>query len=331
MPVKPSKLIDPPDADALSEVLAQVRLRGSTVLRCAPGAPFSITCPVGVRLLHIVEAGSLTLTVEGETFPLRTGDLVLLARGHEHTLHSGTAGPDTAWTLRPEDLFVDEVPPGHRPDRWLTGTFAVDAATAGPVLDVLPPAMIMRNTPRTRWLPLSTQLLVAEVSDPCPGAAVMISRILDLLFVHALRGWAREDTARTPGWLTAAADPRIALAIGAMHRDPAHPWSVTELAKVATLSRSTFAERFTALLGCPPAGYLTDVRLRRAADLLTSTTEPIGMIARAVGYTSDAAFVRAFTRRYGQPPGRWRRGRPSPDAMSGRQDFAATGNQPAPA
>ena len=308
MPEKPEKLTDPPNSsetDALSEVLTRVRLQGTAVRRSAPEAPFGIRCPAGTRQLHIVEAGTLTLTVDDETIRVGDGDLVLLARGHAHTLRSAPPGPERR--LKADDRYTGEVSPGDRPDRWLTGTFAVDDTVADPVLGVLPPALVLRNGPATPWLPLSTQLLVAEVSEPSPGAAVMISRILDLLFIHALRAWARADTLRTPGWLTAAADPLVGLAIAAMHRDPAHPWSVPALARLTTLSRSTFAERFRLLLGTPPAAYLADVRLRRAAELLRGTADPVGAVARRVGYTSDAAFIRAFTRRYGTQPGRWRR------------------------
>ncbi|MFI9388094.1 cupin domain-containing protein [Kutzneria sp. NPDC052558] len=300
-------MTDPPntgEVDALSEILARVRLHGTTVRRHAPLTPFAIGCAEGMRQLHIVEAGALTLTVDGETILLGSGDLVLMARGYAHTLRSGAANERA---LTADDCYTDEVPPGERHDRWLTGTFAVDDRAAESVLAVLPPAIVLRNTPHTPWLPLSTHLLVAEVSEPSPGAAAMISRILDLLFIHSLRAWAREDARRTPGWLTAAADPLVGRAIAAMHRDPAYAWSVPELARIATLSRSTFAERFRVLLGTPPATYLADVRLQRAAELLRATTEPVGTVARGVGYTSDAAFIRAFTRRYGTQPGRWRR------------------------
>jgi AraC-like DNA-binding protein len=301
-------LTDPPipeETDALSEVLVRVRLQGAAVRRYAPLAPFGISREAGTRQLHIVEFGMLTLAVDGGRIALSTGDLVLLPRGHAHTLRSVPPGPPRPPTL--EDRYVDEVPPGDRPGRWLTGTFTVDDTAAEPVLAVLPPALVLRNGPGTPWLPLSTQLLVAEVSEPSPGAAVMISRILDLLFIHALRAWARTDTGRTPGWLTGAADPLVGRAIAAMHRDPAHAWTVPELARLATLSRSTFAERFRLLLGSPPAAYLAGVRLRRATELLRVTADPVGVVARRVGYTSDAAFIRAFTRRYGTQPGRWRR------------------------
>jgi hypothetical protein len=161
--------------------------------------------------------------------------------------------PGRSRPLTAGDRYIDDVARGDRPDRWLTGTFAVDDPTADPVLAVLPPALVLRNTPHTPWLPLSTRLLVAEVSEPSPGAAVMISRILDLLFIHALRAWAREGTQRTPGWLTGATDPLVGRAIAAMHRDPARAWSVPELARLSTLSRSAFAGRFRVLLGSPPA------------------------------------------------------------------------------
>ena len=304
MPERPEKLTDPPN-DALSDVLVRVRLQGAEVRRHAPLVPFGISCAAGLRQLHIVEAGALELTVDGERIPLGDGDLVLLARGHEHTLRSEPPGRPRPPTE--DDRYASEVAPGDRPNRWLTGTFAVDDAAADPVLAVLPPALVLRNTPDTPWLPLSTQLLVAEVREPSPGSAAMISRILDLLFIHALRSWAREDTRRTPGWLTAAADPLIGRAIAAMHRNPAHSWSVPELARIATVSRSTFAERFRELLGSPPGTYLAEVRLRLAAELLRSTDDPVGAVARDVGYTSAAAFNRAFTRRYAVAPGRWRR------------------------
>ncbi|HEV3362170.1 MAG TPA: AraC family transcriptional regulator [Pseudonocardiaceae bacterium] len=313
----PEELTEPPDlveTDALSEVLTRVRLHGAAVRRYAPLAPFGISCVEGTRQLHIVEAGTLMLIVDGRTIPLRGGDLVLLPRGHEHELHTEQCGRSRPLTVA--DRYLDDVAPGDRPDRWLTGTFAVDDAAADPVLAVLPPALVLRNTPHTPWLPLSTRLLVAEVSRPSPGSAVMISRILDLLFIHALRAWAREDTRRTPGWLTGAADPLLGRAIAALHRDPGHAWSVPELARLSTLSRSGFAERFRVLLGSPPAAYLADVRLRRAAELLRATTDPVSAVARRVGYTSDAAFIRAFTRRYGTQPGRWRRTTGKADPIS---------------
>ena len=79
------------------------------------------------------------------------------------------------------------------------------------------------------------------------------------------------------------------------------------MARACNLSRSAFAARFVARVGKPPAAYLVHVRLDAATDLLRDTSLPVTRIAKNVGYTSEAAFSRAFKHRYGMPPARWRR------------------------
>jgi transcriptional regulator GlxA family with amidase domain len=97
--------------------------------------------------------------------------------------------------------------------------------------------------------------------------------------------------------------------LSAIHRDPGRDWTVDELARTCNLSRSAFAARFVAHVGRPPATYLAHVRLDAAIDLLRGTSLPVALIAKNVGYTSEAAFSRAFKNRYGMPPAHWRRGR----------------------
>ena len=144
----------------------------------------------------------------------------------------------------------------------------------------------------------------------------MVARILDLLFIQILRAWAAGTDAE-PNWLAGALDPQIGLALSAIHRDPGHDWTVEELARACSLSRSAFAARFAARVGSPPATYLAHVRLDAATDLLRDTSLPVTLIAENVGYTSEAAFSRAFKQRYGAPPARWRR------------DLARAGRRPA--
>ena len=291
------------DVDALSEILHTVRLRGDTVARHAPTPPFDVTVPAGKRVLHIVERGSIKLDLSnpaGEV-TLHRGDLALLARGEPHTIRSATDVASEAGA-----------------SRWVTGSFAVEDTLAGPLLSVLPPAIVVSSSqPDRDWLGLSLQLLLAEVVDPRPGAAVMISRILDLLFIHTLREWSGHDAQSSPGWLTAAMDPALAVALIAIHRDPGRNWSVAELAGLAKMSRSSFADRFTRRLGQPPATYVAEYRLDRAAHLLRSGTSSVGAVAEQVGYDSEAAFSRAFRRRFGSPPLRWRKSNPQPPEKQG--------------
>ncbi|MGW4355181.1 cupin domain-containing protein [Nocardia sp. NPDC004582] len=271
--------------DALSEILETVRLRGEAVTRHSAESDVPVRIPAGKRVLHIVEQGAVDIRVNNESSgtTAHSGDMVVLARGDDHTLTPRTA--DT---------------------RWVTGSFLVDEPQAAPLLSVLAPAIHIDAAGRARdWLPLSLNLLMVEVTDPRPGAAAMISRILDLLFIHALRAWSTDTAA--PGWLTAALDPALAPVLTAVHRAPAAPWTVSDLAALASMSRTTFTDRFTRRLGRSPAAYLADRRLARAATLLRTTTIPITGVAHQVGYDSEAAFSRAFRRRYDTPPLRYRK------------------------
>jgi AraC-like DNA-binding protein len=100
----------------------------------------------------------------------------------------------------------------------------------------------------------------------------------------------------------------VSRALTAIHSRLAHPWTAEELAQEAILSRSAFAERFTALLGMPPMRYLTLWRMQVAAQRLRVTHASPSQVAAEVGYESEAAFARAFKREFGATPAAWRRG-----------------------
>jgi AraC family transcriptional regulator, alkane utilization regulator len=102
-------------------------------------------------------------------------------------------------------------------------------------------------------------------------------------------------------------DRFVGRALALLHQEPAHPWSVEELAKQVGLSRSALAERFVELLGQPPMQYLTRWRLSLAAQQLLTDGGALAQIAERVGYDSEAAFNRAFKREFGVPPATWRK------------------------
>jgi transcriptional regulator GlxA family with amidase domain len=92
-----------------------------------------------------------------------------------------------------------------------------------------------------------------------------------------------------------------------MHRRPAHPWTLDALADEAAVSRSALTEKFARYLNQSPMAYLTDWRLELGAESLRSTSRSVLQVASEVGYESEAAFNRAFKRRFGKPPGEYRR------------------------
>ncbi len=97
----------------------------------------------------------------------------------------------------------------------MTGTLTFDASLADHLLASLPPMLVLPASAgeRRQWHEISHQLLALEVTDPRPGGAAMVSRILDLLFIQVLRAWAAATPDRT-GWLVAVMDPGIGRAPG---------------------------------------------------------------------------------------------------------------------
>jgi AraC-like DNA-binding protein len=130
--------------------------------------------------------------------------------------------------------------------------------------------------------------------------------LAQLLFVQVLRVCLTESGGLPPGWLRALADERLAPALRLMHGDPAHPWQLGELARVAAMSRTTFAVRFREAAGVPPLTYLLNWRMSLAARALRQDTVPVAVLARSVGYSSESAFSNAFKRVTGVAPRRYR-------------------------
>jgi transcriptional regulator GlxA family with amidase domain len=129
----------------------------------------------------------------------------------------------------------------------------------------------------------------------------MISRLIDLLVIRTLRMWVSQQGDRL-GWLSGLSDERVGRALNAMHLEPDRAWTVSALAETAMMSRSTFSDRFTAVVGLPPLRYLTRWRLTIAADLLRGGTLKVTEVAHGAGYGSEAAFSRAFKEEFGYPP-----------------------------
>jgi AraC-like DNA-binding protein len=154
-----------------------------------------------------------------------------------------------------------------------------------------------------RWI---MDRLLTELGQQPPGAGVAADHLAQLLFVEVLRTRLHQDVEGIPpGWLRAAADQRLSAALTLMHRDPRHQWTLDQLAHVCGMSRTSFATAFRATVGRPAIAYLTQLRMRLAAEALRDRQRTIADVANAVGYSSEAAFNHAFKRYSGSPPRRF--------------------------
>jgi AraC-like DNA-binding protein len=125
-----------------------------------------------------------------------------------------------------------------------------------------------------------------------------------MMLVQALRMHLAEGLSGGVGWLFALADKQMGAAISFMHDDPAHGWTLQELAARAGMSRSTFALKFKRT----PTECLTRWRMLLAGDKLANSKDPISVIALSLGYESESAFSTTFKRVMGCSPRQYSRG-----------------------
>jgi len=251
--------------------------------------------------------GSCRLAVEGERpLTLEAGDFVLLPATPGFVM-SGFE-PVTPVRLDPKLAAapVGEVrhgTRGGRPDvRLLGGYFELGSPDQGVLVSLLPTLVHVSGVERLSTL---VRLVGEESGARRAGRELILSRLVEILLVEALRATAAEGT--SPGLLRGLADVRLAPAIRRMHGELARPWTVAELAKAAALSRSSFFDRFSRTVGVPPMEYLLGWRMAVAKDLLRQRELGLAQVAERVGYGSASNFSTAFTRHVGQPPSRYAR------------------------
>jgi AraC-like DNA-binding protein len=247
--------------------------------------------------------GSCRLAVDGHApIDLQAGDFVLIPAAYGFTVSSLVPPPEGIDTLPvivngEARLGVQGGPPDAQ---WLVGHCSFGSPDAALLVSLLPQLVHVRGEQR---LTILMQLVREESRAQRPAREVILARLLEVLFIEALRS--TTGTAASPGLLRGLADERLAVAIRHMHESPDHPWTVAQLAKEAALSRSAFFERFNRAVGVAPMEYLLAWRMALAKNLLQRKEMGIAEVAERVGYSSASTFSVAFTRHVGMPPTRY--------------------------
>jgi AraC-like DNA-binding protein len=313
--------------DALSEVLRVVKLDGAFFYNAEFSSPWCFVSP-GSRILapllspgadHVIiyhlliDGRGFARLKEGHRIPLEPGDIVIFPHGDPHFVEngSGSAALDDHEELKrvlSGGLKLVRLGGGGEVTRFVCGYMACDPRLAQMILAGLPPVfkVNIRNDNAGRWLENSIRFSVAENDASAAGSEAFLAKLSEALFVETLRRYIAQLPERQTGWLAGARDPEVGKALALMHRHPARPWTLADLAAESGLSRSVLAERFRHYLGEPPISYLTRWRLQLGAQMLSSTSYSVAQIASEVGYESEAAFNRAFKREFASPPARFR-------------------------
>lgn len=307
-----------PRAALIAQVLDALRFQGWFFCVSELSAPWAVQLPGGrLAAMHAVLDGECTVSLAGEPAGVRlaSGDIAVLPRDEVHTLSDRPGRQAVPVTTivgidrRDRHATTLTYGGGGARARLLTASFVADLRQAHAIVSGLPRLMVLRSgTAASARVESVLALVRAEPAQPRGVSSAVLRRAAEILFIQALRE-ALLDIQPAMGWLAAASDPRLAPALNALHERPDRRWTLTDLARLAHLSRTAFFERFRACLAQTPAEYLQWWRLQLAAQRLRETQDSIGNIALAAGYASPSAFARAFKRLQGQAPNEFRAAR----------------------
>lgn len=318
--------------DVLEALLDGPRARGAFLLRALLDPPWSLRVEdeAPLTVLAMLRGDAWLCPAGGEPRELGEGS-VAVVRGPDHYTVADWPETPPSVVVYPGGRCTSTVDGRGLWDEWslgirtwghgpnassvlLVGTYEGYGEASKPLLSALPGVVLLG--PDELGTPL-LPVLADEMQVEAPGQRALLDRLLDVLLISTLRTWFAAEQAAAPGWFRAQQDPAVGAALGLLHQEVAHEWTVTELADRVGVSRAALARRFTGLVGEPPMAYLASWRLALAADLLVSSADlTVAAVARQVGYGTPFSLSTAFKRVHGVSPQEYRHGRRSSQVES---------------
>ena len=245
----------------------------------------------GFDELVIVLKGTAMHVIDGQGFPVKSGDVFVIARNHAHQYQEmhGLALSNIlfdAKSLLMEQWDIRALPGFHalfslEPAFRTLHNFQSRLQLSGQQLN--PVNKIIRD-------------LTRETELRNPGYRVMAKGLFMQLAVLLSRCYSDEPTDESIDLL------RLGDAIAHIETHYAEKISLDELAAKSHLSKRHFLRIFHDCIGRSPIDHLMHVRTRKAAGLLRHTDRTITDIAFDCGFSSSQYFATVFRRHAGCSP-----------------------------
>jgi len=289
--------------DAIAGLLDGPRAREAFLLRSSMDPPWSLRIQdeAPLTVVSMVRGRAWIVPDAGEPVSLGAGD-VAIVRGPEHYTVADDPATAPQVAIDPGQVcrsldaggaeLVESFSLGVR--TWgnaaegatvmLTGTYQLHGEVSRRLLRALPSVLVVRDG---EWDCPVIPLLADEIVKDEPGQEAVLDRLLDLLVIAVLRAWFARPDNGAPDWYRAYGDPVVGHALRLLHHNPAHPWTVAELAHETGASRAALARRFNDLVGEPPialpsADYAAARTAARCSRGLTPRTR-LNAVLRANG------------------------------------------------
>lgn len=287
-----------------------VRMDGVHFVRASAVAPFAKSLePGNTSYCVMVRAGRMRLETD---FPvhreidLGPGDAVAVSGLTPHVFRSMGAAP-----AAPPDHFEPRPmtePASTAEVRLIIGVAPNEALALGSLM--IGPIIVKRDThpDLARRLWRAVEMVEDEYADDSwIDRNLVIRRLAEIMLVNMSRRVFADRGERSPQGSRIPANRQLLLAINAFVAAPERLWTLGDMARAAGMSRTRFAEEFKLVTGQTPARIVSRMRLTAIARKLVIGAMSVQVAADEAGYSSSAAFIRAFQREFGETPARWRR------------------------
>jgi AraC-like DNA-binding protein len=294
-------------SDPLSDILSLLKPQSSVSAGFEAAGDWAVRFndQQGRIKCYAVTKGYCWLSVTGvaQAVRIQAGECFVLPSGHPFRIGSDLDTP----SVDADTIFPPPVPGGvvslnGGGSFALVGSrFAVEGQHASLLLGGLPTVIHIPGTADRDALLWLVERMRQEIREQKAGSALVAQHLAHVMLVQALRLHLDEAANTGVGWYFALGEPRLAAALAALHADPSRHWTLSELGRVAGMSRSSFSLAFRERTGETPMNYLARWRMLLAAERL-GQGDRVSTVASALGYGSESAFSTAFKRIMGCAP-----------------------------
>lgn len=307
-----SRTASPPPADIATtgDARADVRMDGVYFFRSFASYPVSKRLDPGdFSYCFMVRRGNLRMTVdfpEPTSIDLVPGSIVAISGLVPHRIYSL---PETDKHPSPDSFphipISEQIDAGKDVELLLgvvpSENFALGNLIIGPIY-----------LSRTRFPDCASRIWkAAELLDEEfvgsgeeYGQAIIVQRIAEIIVINMTRSLLADGSGRVLGIVK---NRGVVSAIRAFLDAPLENWSIDRLARQAGMSRTKFSEEFRRVVGRTPMQTLARLRITLVTRKMLAEELSVEEASDMAGYSSSAAFIRAFSREFGTTPLQWRK------------------------
>lgn len=301
----------PTEDGVLGDILETLRFQSTMFLRSPLAAPWGFH-------LEREPAPRFHISIDGRFFvggkespasvEVDEMEIVMLPDGRSHWIADRPGRPLVPSEKAAEacELGSPLFQSGSITNLVMCGVTRFDTELSHPLLDALPSLIHFPKFDARSPIWRLVELIDTEAELLGTLRTPILDRLTEALFLHLLQELVDHGEG-TIGFIAAMQDRPLRRALELLHRQPATPWTIDDLAGRVALSRATLVRRFRELVGMAPIEYLTRWRLLKAHRLARSTADSIDQIASQVGFSSAQTLTRAFKRFFGVTPSSLRR------------------------